>query len=646
MSSLPSHRERAMSAFDEDDSSPEERVANGLRIGTDYLGAEIGFLTRIDGDTQRIVQSIGSHPLLQPGEECLLEEAYCQRTLETEGILSVQAAGSSETIPSKAVETFGLGTYIGATITVDGDRHGTICFADRESRSEPFSDTEELFVELLAERIGNTIERQSYEEAIARRNDRLEAKSRRFEGIAATSPDVIFRVDDTAEFTYVSSAIRRLLGYDPEALVGESFAEVVASSSVEPAFDLYRQVYAEGPVEGVELDLEAADGERYVFEINARPADIPDGGDEIQGIARDITDRKERRQELEIKNRAMDEAGIGIVIADATRADNPITYVNQAFCEITRYDRERILGSNCRVLQGEATDPEAVARLRGGIDADEPVSVDIVNYRTSGCAFWNEVRVTPVENDAGEVVQYIGFQRDITERKRRQQLLNVMNRVLRHNLRNRLTVLFAAGDGHDTDIDSAALVQEAAEDLLSLAERAREIHSYATAGRQPVRLDPAAVLGDIREAVQSDHSETDLAISVETDRDLAAGEAVRAAIVELVENAIEHDPDHGTSIEVSVRDDGDDIVIAVTDDGPGVNGMERAAIETGRESPLSHGSGLGLWFVNWAVTRYGGSFHVAACEDASGTVATVRIPGVGDDQRVGDAARGPTILAG
>jgi len=635
-----------MSAFDEDDTSPEERVADGLRVGTDYLGVEAGFLTRIDGDTQRVVQSIGSHPLLQPGEECPLEEAYCRQTLETEGTLSVQAAGASAAIPSAAVETFGLETYIGATVTVDGDRHGTICFADREPRSEPFSDTEELFVELLAERIGNTLERRSHEAAIARRNDRLEAKTRRFEGIAATSPDVIFRVDDAGAFTYVSPAMERLLGYDPEALVDEPFAEVVAPSSVETAFDLYRRVDAGDPVEGVELELEAADGERRVFEVNARPADIPGGGDEIQGVARDITDRKERRRELEVRTRAMDEAGMGIVIADATREDNPITYVNRAFCRITGYDRERVLGSNCRMLQGEATDPEAVARLREAIAAEEPVSVDIVNYRASGCAFWNEVGVTPVEDDAGEVVQYIGFQRDITERKRREKLLNVMNRVLRHNLRNRLTVLFAAGDDHDADIDGPALVREAAEDLLSLAERARELHSYATAGRDPVRLDPAAMLGDIREAARSDHPGADLTVGVDTDRDLAAGEAVRAAVVELVENALEHDPDPGTSVEVSARDDGGDVVITVADDGPGVDGMERAAVETGRESPLSHGSGLGLWFVNWAVTRYGGSFRVAAREDGPGTVATVRLPGVGDDERVDDAARGPAILGG
>jgi PAS domain S-box-containing protein len=634
-----------MSAFDEDDGSPEERVANGLRIGTDYLDVELGFLTRIDGDTQRIVQSVGSHPLLQPGEECPLEEAYCRRTLETEGTLSVQAAGSSAAVPAEAVATFGLETYVGATVTVDGDRHGTICFADRDPRPEPFSDTEELFVELLAERIGNTIQRQSHEEALARRNDRLEAKSRRFEAIAETSPDVIFRVDDAGAFTYASPAMERLLGYDPRSLAGESFAEVVAPSSVDAAFDLYRRVAAGEPAEGVELELEAADGERRVFEINARPADVPGAGSEIQGVARDVTDRLERRRELELKNRAMDEAGMGIVIADATREDNPVTYVNEAFCRITGYDRERILGSNCRVLQGDATDPEAVARLRAGIDADEPTSVDVVNYRASGCPFWNEVGVTPVENDAGEVVQYIGFQRDVTERKRRRQLLNVMNRVLRHNLRNRLTVLFAAGDDHDTDVDGGALVREAAEDLLSLAERAREIHSYAMADRAPVRLDPDALFDDVRAAVPSEHPDADLSVTVDTDRDLAAGESVRAAIVELVENALEHDPDPGTSVELSARDDGDDVVVTVADDGPGIDGMERNAVETGRESPLRHGSGLGLWFVNWAVTRYGGSFRVDAADDGPGTVATVRVPGVGDDESVVDAARGPTILA-
>jgi PAS domain S-box-containing protein len=640
VSSPSSYREQATAAFAEAGSQPDEEIANGLRIGTDYLDVSLGFLTRIEEGTQEIVQATGSHPSIRPGEQCPLDEAYCRRTVETEGTLSVQAAGESDLVSDDAIDRFGLGTYVGAKVTVGGDLYGTICFADGADRDEPFPETEELFVELLAERIGNALERQSYEEALTRRSDRLKAEKRRFEGIADASTDVIFRIDDTTDITYASSAIERTLGYDPEALVGESFRALLAPDSIDDAVDLYRRVIDGEPIEGVELDLEAADGTVYPFEVNARPIDDGSDGCAIQGTAREVTERKERQRELEIRNRAMDEAELGIVIADATREDNPITYVNDEFCGITGYDREEMLGANCRVLQGPSTEADAVAELRRGLAAEEPVSVEIVNHRWSGQPFWNEVTVTPVENDAGEVVQYIGFQRDVTGRKRRQKLLNVMNRVLRHNLRNKMSIVLGA-DGSGGK--QASMVREAAEELLSLADRARDLYAYAGIDREIKRLNPGNVFDDIGEGVATERPDVTVTATVETDRDIAAGSELTAALAELVENAYVHDPEPDTGIELTARDDGDDVVVRVLDDGPGINDMERQAVVSGEESALSHGSGLGLWFVNWVVTRYGGSFQVDRREEG-GTEATVRVPAVGPDESAAEAARRPTVL--
>ena len=128
---------------------------------------------------------------------------------------------------------------------------------------------------------------------------------------------------------------------------------------------------------------------------------------------------------------------------------------------------------------------------------------------------------------------------------------------------------------------------------------------------------------------------------------MVAGSEFRDAILELVENAVVHDPASDTTVEVSARDDGDEVVLTITDDGSGISDTEKAVIENGQESPLKHGSGLGLWFVNWVVTRYGGSFQVAARDggDETGTEATIRIPAVGPEQEVHVAARGPAILA-
>jgi PAS domain S-box-containing protein len=109
----------------------------------------------------------------------------------------------------------------------------------------------------------------------------------------------------------------------------------------------------------------------------------------------------------------LDEARIGIGIADASDPDSPLVYVNEGFERVTGYDADEAIGRNCRFLRGPATDGETVALLRERIDAEESASVELVNYRQDGAPFWNQVRVDPVVDDGDEVTHYLGFQADV-----------------------------------------------------------------------------------------------------------------------------------------------------------------------------------------------------------------------------------------
>jgi PAS domain S-box-containing protein len=122
------------------------------------------------------------------------------------------------------------------------------------------------------------------------------------------------------------------------------------------------------------------------------------------------------RDELWLKERAMDAAPVGITISDPDQPDNPLIYLNDAFEELTGYPPEETVGRNCRFLQGEQSDPDAIAAMREAIDEEEEVSVELVNYRRDGETFWNKIDVAPVRDD-GEVTHYVGFQTDVTKRK-------------------------------------------------------------------------------------------------------------------------------------------------------------------------------------------------------------------------------------
>jgi len=130
--------------------------------------------------------------------------------------------------------------------------------------------------------------------------------------------------------------------------------------------------------------------------------------------------------------RAISGAPVGVTITDPDRPDNPLVYVNDAFTRITGYERAEILGKNCRFLQGEATDPDAVAELRAAIDAEEPVTVELLNYRADGEPFWNEVTVAPLTDEDGDLTHFVGFQADVTARKEAERALADRTATLEH----------------------------------------------------------------------------------------------------------------------------------------------------------------------------------------------------------------------
>jgi diguanylate cyclase (GGDEF)-like protein/PAS domain S-box-containing protein len=132
---------------------------------------------------------------------------------------------------------------------------------------------------------------------------------------------------------------------------------------------------------------------------------------------------RKQSQELDMLENAMASTSEGITVSNPSLDDNPLVYVNDAFVEMTGYPRSEALGSNCRFLQGEDTDPEKVAELREAIQNEEPITTRILNYRKDGTPFWNRLSVTPVVNKEGDVTHYVGIQQDITERKELEESL-------------------------------------------------------------------------------------------------------------------------------------------------------------------------------------------------------------------------------
>ena len=106
----------------------------------------------------------------------------------------------------------------------------------------------------------------------------------------------------------------------------------------------------------------------------------------------------------------------GIVVAEKEGDDNILIYVNPAFEALTGYSADEILYQDCRFLQGDDRDQEALQQMRDAISAGRPCRVTLRNYLKDGSLFWNELSVTPVLNDADQLTYFIGIQKDVTAR--------------------------------------------------------------------------------------------------------------------------------------------------------------------------------------------------------------------------------------
>lgn len=249
-------------------------------------------------------------------------------------------------------------------------------------------------------------------------------KLERIETLFNKAQDMLFLIDVENGFTIdqVNPAWEEATGYSAEYVSGLTPTELFGEQQGKKITDNYRKcVEKREPIKYNE-QLEFEDTTIW-FETQIAPVIINGTVSYITGSTRNITDKKRRREKLQQMTNAVDNAPVGIVITDPTQEDNPLTYVNDGFVEQTGYTREEATGQNCRFLQGEETDEDTVAILRQAVTAEEPASVTIRNYRADGTEYWNRLEIAPITDSTGSVINYIGFQQDVTQQKRRKEKL-------------------------------------------------------------------------------------------------------------------------------------------------------------------------------------------------------------------------------
>ena len=213
-----------------------------------------------------------------------------------------------------------------------------------------------------------------------------------------------------------------------------------------------------------------------------------------------------------------------------------------------------------------------------------------------------------------------------TQLTRQTNLATVLNRVLRHNLRNDMSVIrgftqLMADKLDGNDAGKKAL--DNIDDLLALSNKARELERVVAQDFDQTPVELVTLVEDIVDSVVQEYPSA--SISVESDRNVTTTvlPSFEQAVKELVENAAKHGSEQPT-VTITIERQSNDVLIRITDDGPGLDENEMEVLASGTETPLAHGSGLGLWISLWIVTNHDGSINPTVTEN--GTEMTLTIP--------------------
>jgi len=241
-----------------------------------------------------------------------------------------------------------------------------------------------------------------------------------------------------------------------------------------------------------------------------------------------------------------------------------------------------------------------------------------------------DVQATPISAGHGVVTGRVLTLRDITDRRRREQRLSVLNRLLRHDLRNVMTAIRGNAEVVKQRIDDPEIRERMGvieRNVDTIVQRREKFDSVLRS--LDVETEPTELGELVRNAAGSVQPPDDVSMTVETpDACYVDGHSlVRIALDELLENALEH----ATSrVDITVAPTDTVIEVSVCDDGDGISDHEIGPLSNGRETPLEHTSGVGLWTVKWVVEALDGSLSF---ENSSGTCVTISLPPASPDPR-------------
>lgn len=305
----------------------------------------------------------------------------------------------------------------------------------------------------------------------------------------------------------------------------------------------------------------------------------------------------------------------GAIVVDG---HDTIVEINQTGAAILGVDADRALGASASEL----------LPVSGPIQADG--GRDFLTVGTESTSQSYDVTMTELTDRRDHTLGYVFTLHNVTRYLQQQQRLKVLNRVLRHNIRTEANII--QGYAERTADETAKTIKRRTMRIVELSEKGRDaIDLFEDAVGEWNQSSLDSLVGDCLAGARDAFPD----VAFELDRpteDAPVPDGAAVVVNNLIENAAVHNVGSDRRVSVSAWVEGDQAVVQITDNGPGIDEYELDILDSGTETPLRHGSGLGLWLVKWGTETIGGSVDFESAEP-TGTIATVTVPLSGSDGR-------------
>ncbi|MFT4947329.1 MAG: PAS domain S-box-containing protein, partial [Natronomonas sp.] len=411
--------------------STRARLRELLEVGCRTLGFEIGIVSHIQGGDYTVEAVHAPDAEIESEDQFDLESTYCERVVETDSVCSFADAVASGRETHPAYREFGLESYIGVPLVVDGDRYGTVNFSSPTTQAGPFGVTERTFVELLAELVSAEISR-------GRDRAELERQEFLFERVQDVAEIGVWEYFPSTGDLEWSEGVRRIHGLDEgdEPSLDDSI-EFYHPDDRETIATAVERAIEDGEPYDLDLRIVRTDGElrdvrAWGERVDTAQHDVPS----LRGVFQDITEQKTRegeyRELAEEYEALLETSGDAIFLLDVETAGGDPAFefarLSPGYETQTGLRTEEVRGKPPREVFGDERGAELEANYTRCVEQGGPISYREELDIADDARFW-DTTLAPVVVD-GRTVRIVGIARNVTEQVQRERELETTNRRL------------------------------------------------------------------------------------------------------------------------------------------------------------------------------------------------------------------------